>query len=177
MAHGFAVWGGPVATIIASFTAAGVAVTFGYFQYRLGVAQKEIARSQKDIAHERLKSDLFDRRYKIYAAMRDASLHCIRKAHNSEWSAVIQITEEVETCVFIFGDSISDWMLESREVILRFALECEILRNTPQELWEYQEVLKNHRKGQRAVADIFYSLPKKLRGEMGINAITPPDKA
>ena len=64
MAHGFAVYGGPVATFIASLTAAGVAGTFGWFQYRL-------ARTQRDIAFEKLKFDLFDRRYALFKKVFD----------------------------------------------------------------------------------------------------------
>ena len=65
MAHGFAVWGGPVATVIASLSAAGVAGTFGYFQYH-------IARTQRDIAYEKLKLDLYTRRYPVYELCRRA---------------------------------------------------------------------------------------------------------
>jgi hypothetical protein len=47
---------GPTATVIAASIAAWVAYTFGK-------AQSETARSQRDIAFDKLKVDLFDRRY------------------------------------------------------------------------------------------------------------------
>lgn len=50
---------GPVATVIASSVA-------GYFAY----AQVQVARSQRNIAKDKLKYDLFEKRYAVYAAIR-----------------------------------------------------------------------------------------------------------
>jgi hypothetical protein len=52
---------GPVAAIIASSVAGGIAYTFGK-------AQKQIASSQRDIAFDKLKFDLFRNRYEVYEA-------------------------------------------------------------------------------------------------------------
>ena len=66
---------GPVATTIASVTAAGVAIAFGRIQASIARGQAEtarmqveIAKSQRDIAYDKLKHDLFERRYGIYKA-------------------------------------------------------------------------------------------------------------
>jgi hypothetical protein len=66
---------GPMATVIASITAAGVAIGFGVVQARIARsqaktadAQKEIAKANLDIAFDKLKHDLFDKRYEIYTA-------------------------------------------------------------------------------------------------------------
>jgi hypothetical protein len=66
---------GPVATIIASFTAVGVTAYFASKQVRIAAsqaataaAQRQIAKSQRDIAYDRLKYDLFEKRYEIYLA-------------------------------------------------------------------------------------------------------------
>jgi hypothetical protein len=73
---------GPVATIFAALVASGVAATFGFFQYQLGKAQRWIARSQRDIALEKLKLDAFRERYLIYAAAR-ALTRYLSRSHNS----------------------------------------------------------------------------------------------
>ena len=66
---------GPLATVIASLTAAGVAIGFGVVQARIArsqaktaEAQKEIAKANLDIAFDKLKHDLFEKRYGIYIA-------------------------------------------------------------------------------------------------------------
>lgn len=52
---------GPIAIIIASGAAT-------WITYRLGSRQAAIAEAQKDIAYDKLKHDLFDKRYEIYQA-------------------------------------------------------------------------------------------------------------
>jgi hypothetical protein len=65
---------GPVATMIAAATAVGVTIYFNKKQVAIAAAQavtaatqKEIAKSQRDIAYDRLKWDLFGKRYEIYS--------------------------------------------------------------------------------------------------------------
>ena len=55
---------GPVATIFAAIIAVVVTGTLGFAQWR-------IARAQKDIAYDKLKLDLFERRYAVYRASWD----------------------------------------------------------------------------------------------------------
>lgn len=57
---------GPIATIFAAIIAVLVTGT-------LGIAQWRIARAQKDIAYDKLKLDLFDKRYAIYLAAAELS--------------------------------------------------------------------------------------------------------
>ncbi len=64
---------GPAATMIASITAARITYHFGSKQTEIARSQaataaaaKEIAKSQRDIAYDKLKNDLFDKRYEIY---------------------------------------------------------------------------------------------------------------
>lgn len=52
---------GPISVIIASGAAT-------WITYRLGNRQAKIAEAQKDIAYDKLKHDLFDKRYEIYLA-------------------------------------------------------------------------------------------------------------
>ena len=71
----FEKFAGPIATVIASLTAAGVTIGFGIVQTRIAgtqaktaEAQKDIARANLDIAYDKLKHDLFQKRYEIYTA-------------------------------------------------------------------------------------------------------------
>jgi hypothetical protein len=65
---------GPAATVIASATAAVITYRFGSQQTAIARSQaataeasKDIARSQRDIAYDKLKQDLFENRYEIYS--------------------------------------------------------------------------------------------------------------
>lgn len=71
----FEKFAGPIATVIASLSAAAVAITFGRLQAKIAraqaatvEAQKDIAQANLDIAFDKLKYDLFARRYEIYIA-------------------------------------------------------------------------------------------------------------
>ncbi len=80
---------GPAATIIAASTAAWITYRLGREQVRIAAAQattaaaqaataaaqKEIAQSQRDIAYDRLKYDLFEKRYEIYLAAKELIEH------------------------------------------------------------------------------------------------------
>jgi hypothetical protein len=64
---------GPIATVIAAAAAFTVSIAalkvtrrFGALQAGIAEEQKEIAKSQRDIAYDKLKHDLFDKRYDIY---------------------------------------------------------------------------------------------------------------
>jgi hypothetical protein len=58
---------GPVGTVIAAGTASVITFRFARIQARIAAGQKDIAQSQRDIAYDKLKSDLFARRYEIYS--------------------------------------------------------------------------------------------------------------
>jgi hypothetical protein len=66
---------GPMATVIAAVAATGITYLLGRNQTKIASAQKEIAQSQRDIAYDRLKYDLFKERYGIYVAAK----HLIEK--------------------------------------------------------------------------------------------------
>jgi hypothetical protein len=58
---------GPIATVIAAGTASFITFRFARIQARIAAAQKDIAQSQRNIAYDKLKGDLFTRRYEIYS--------------------------------------------------------------------------------------------------------------
>jgi hypothetical protein len=74
----FATFSGPAATVIAAGTAALITYKFGKIQQRIAegqastaAAQKDIAQQQRDIAYDKLKHDLFERRYEIYKTAKE----------------------------------------------------------------------------------------------------------
>jgi hypothetical protein len=96
----FAEFAGPVATIVAAFTAAGITIYFGFWQAR-------IAEAQKSIAHDKLKHDLFADRYKIYQAARSL-LKCAMK-HDYERlpsQEVVELRIKLDEARFFFPKDI-----------------------------------------------------------------------
>jgi hypothetical protein len=66
---------GPIATVVASIAALTVTLVLGLVQARIARsqantadAQRQIARVQLEIAYDRLKHDVFERRYEVYVA-------------------------------------------------------------------------------------------------------------
>jgi hypothetical protein len=62
---------GPVATIIAAVVAVFVTARLGNGQQRIAQQQAETAKRQAETAHARLKLDLYDKRFNIYATTLD----------------------------------------------------------------------------------------------------------
>jgi hypothetical protein len=77
---------GTIATVFASFTAlwvtwyfSGKQAKIAEMQARTAEAQKEVASSQRDITYDKLKFDLFDRRYAIYVTAKRLIEHVSQK--------------------------------------------------------------------------------------------------
>jgi hypothetical protein len=66
---------GPIATIVAAAAALAVTAFFNRRQTAIASTQRDIAAAQRDIAADRLKVDLFEKRYEIYLAAK-ALLTC-----------------------------------------------------------------------------------------------------
>jgi hypothetical protein len=67
----FKTFAGPIATIIASAAALVVTRRLGVAQLRIAQSQADTAAAQKEIAFDKLKHDLFDKRYEIYQAAKE----------------------------------------------------------------------------------------------------------
>jgi hypothetical protein len=92
---------GPIATIFAALMA--VIVTG-----MLGCAQWRVARAQKDIAFDKLKLDLFERRYRLYKNVERISFDIMR----AELSGTVTFTQEdvrsLDEGVFLFSKPAAD---------------------------------------------------------------------
>lgn len=97
---------GPIATIIAALAAAGVTTYFAWHQ-------KNIAKEQADIAREKLRHDLYERRYRVFDATRkllcEVAVH--RSPSDDDLRAFIIGTGDA---VFLFNDDLSGQLLEIR---------------------------------------------------------------
>jgi hypothetical protein len=93
---------GPLATVIASVTAGGVAVWFGRVQADIARRQAATAAAQKDIAYDKLKHDLFDKRYEIYQAAKAVIEAVIGKRSDIDDPKLRILCEDIDNQVHEF---------------------------------------------------------------------------
>jgi hypothetical protein len=93
---------GPAATVIASLTAASVAIAFGLFQAR-------IAKRQAKIANDKLALDLFQRRIDAIAKVREAIGAIVRSGASSS-KVEIDLLEGIDAARFLFGPDVREYL-------------------------------------------------------------------
>ena len=123
----FKAFAGPIATVFASLTAVGVAVTFGIIQARISrsqaetaAAQKDIAKGQLNIALERMKHDLFEKRFAVFEVARQLLIRAVQHDH-VDAGEIIKFNMETADAEFLYNEDIVDYLdsLRSRIVRLR----------------------------------------------------------
>lgn len=118
---------GPVATVIA----AGAAV---FVTRSMNLKQIEIARVQKDISLDKLRYDLFQKRYEVYAAARSL-IEYVRAQHEFEKidsGRVRELRVILDESRFFFGPSIRSHLAEVDAT-------CEALLNGLALKWQVQD--------------------------------------
>src|SRR5437773_4185799 len=100
---------GPIATVIAAFTAAGIAWRFGRVQADIAAQQASTAALQAELANVRLQHDLYDRRYKIYATVK-AFLVQITRHGRAETEWIIKYAVEIGDAAFLLDQAAIDYL-------------------------------------------------------------------
>jgi hypothetical protein len=93
---------GPSATVLASITAACVAVAFGIYQAK-------IAKRQARIANDKLALDLFQRRIEALTKLR-APIGDIVRSGGSSFQIERDLIEAIEAARFLFGAEIKEYL-------------------------------------------------------------------
>lgn len=106
---------GPIATIIASLTAGGIAVW-------LGRSQVASARLQAETANDKLVLDLFDRRLKIYSQAREVVAAAMRNG-TTNMDQQFEFLRAVDGAKFLFGPEVTEYLdgLYKNLVALQYA--------------------------------------------------------
>lgn len=105
----------PVVTLITAFIAAGITIAFAF-------TQANIARSQRDIALDKLKFDLFEKRYAIYAATKQLLEHVvlIHDLDKSEPTKIRSLYIALDESRFYFPPEICRLLSDIQSVCERF---------------------------------------------------------
>jgi hypothetical protein len=90
---------GPIATIIAAFAALSVTAYFAWHQ-------KKIAKEQAYIAREKLRHDLYEKRYRVFYAVRKLLAGIVSQRNASE-EALRAFKIDTDDSVFLFDDNLA----------------------------------------------------------------------
>ncbi len=96
---------GPLATLVAAFAAFYVTWRLGKSQIAIAKAQKAIAASQRDIAYDRLKYDLFEKRYSVYSTARKLLKFVLNNSRSfADTAEFVQLRTTLAEAHFFFGE-------------------------------------------------------------------------
>lgn len=155
---------GPLATIIASITAAGITLYFARQQARIAQQQADTAKQQANTAFDQLRLNLFEKRYAIYNTARELIALVINKP-TLQGSDIIPFYATLNEAEFFFSPHICDWLRTLRE-------DCSqllILRST-QHLpgGPASEVATRSTR----LADVLVEMPHRFENELGFRHVT-----
>jgi hypothetical protein len=104
---------GPVATIIASVTAALITWYFASRQAQIATQQADISKQQADTALDQLRHNLFERRYQIYNTAKDLIKYLVNELSRGDEHPLMQAVQyyaKLEEARFFFPDDICEWL-------------------------------------------------------------------
>lgn len=102
MYHALRDFAGPIATIIAAVVAAGVAWQFGRGQRQIAQQQAVTAQGQENTARQRLKLDLYEKRFNIYITVLDLYLADMKKELSDIKEAEFPFVKAFRESQFLF---------------------------------------------------------------------------
>jgi hypothetical protein len=105
---------GPVATIIASVTAADITFFFASRQARIAQQQADTAKQQANTALDQLRLNLFEKRYAIYNTARELIALVVNKP-TVQGFEVLPLHATLNEAEFFFSPDICDWLRTLRE--------------------------------------------------------------
>ena len=159
---------GPLATLLAAITAVVVTVLFNLQQLR-------IARSQRDIAHDKLKFDLFNNRYAIYEAAKSLIEYVsfISDIEKTDANRIRTLYVTLDEARFYFPSDICKHLRELHDRCERFfehLAERDRINLDDREKWsQMAEVLASDQSALRA---IYASLPATFESSLAFKQIT-----
>jgi type II secretory pathway pseudopilin PulG len=155
---------GPVATIIASITAAVITWRFASWQARIAQQQADTAKQQASTAFDQLRYNLFEKRFALYNTAREL-IALVVNASNPQGSDVVPLHAKLNEAEFFFSRDICDWLRALRE-------DCNnllVLRST--------EHLPGAPAGEIAnrstrLTDALIEMPRRFENELGFRHVT-----
>jgi hypothetical protein len=166
----FKAFTGPIAVIIASFAAT-------WITYKLGNRQAKTAEAQRDIAYDKLKHDLFDRRYEIYQAakrlieaMFAAPLGDDIKRHTDP--EIKRLRLKLDEARFFFPPDTRAYCETIEKHVYDVLVASRAITGYSEGRPERQQLANQQAKAEKALATIHDELAKKFERDLGFDQLT-----
>lgn len=101
---------GPVATIIGALAAVGVTSWLGIGQSRIAKQQAKFAEEQAQLAAVRLRHELFDRRFALFAAARRFLVAEAGLENNPTTESIFAFSRETATAIFLVDAALAGYL-------------------------------------------------------------------
>lgn len=161
---------GPIAVIIASGAAT-------WITYRLGSRQAKIAEAQRDIAYDKLKHDLFDKRYEIYSAAKRL-IECMFaappgddvKRHTDP--EIKRLRLKLDEARFFFPPDTRAYCENIEKQVYDLLVASRAATGYSEDRPERQQLRDQQANAEIALAGIYDELAKKFERDLGFNQLT-----
>ena len=157
---------GPVATIIASITAAFITWRFASWQARIAQQQADTAKQQANTAFDQLRYNLFEKRFAIYNTARELVALVVNES-NVQGSDVMPLHAKLNEADFFFSKDICDWLRKLRQDCNNF-LELRSRAHLP-------GVASEIATRSTRLVDILVEMPHRFENELGFRHVTRCD--
>jgi hypothetical protein len=154
---------GPIATVFASVTAGGVAVWFGRVQADIARRQAATAAAQKEIAFDKLKHDLFDKRYEIYQAAKAVIEAVFNKS---------PVDPADPECRFFFPPDTRAFCENIENQVYAVLTASRAASGYSEDRPERYELREKQSNAEIELADIYGQLAKRFERDLGFEQLT-----
>jgi hypothetical protein len=173
---------GPIATVIASITAGGVAIWFGVVQARIArsqaataAAQKDIAEAQLKMAFDKLKHDLFDKRYEIYSAAKGVIEAIFNQSPvNDADPALKKLRLKLDEARFFFPPDTRAFCESIEKRVYEVLVASRAASGYSEGRPERYELRDKQSKAEIELAGIYGELAKRFERDLGFEQLTSP---
>jgi hypothetical protein len=165
---------GPIATVIAATAALIVTVYFNRRQAKTAMAQKDIAAAQKNIAADKLKHDLFDKRYEIYDAAKSLIKCSSRYSYEKLPSErIVEIKIKLDEARFFFPKDIQALALEIEQACEAVMSQIDRRRyQTPEDDAEWAASGDRLAESEAKLRHLYAELPARFERDLRFDQIT-----
>jgi hypothetical protein len=179
----FKTFTGPIATVIASATGAGVAIWFGIIQARIArsqaatsAAQKDIANAQLKIAFDKLKHDLFGKRYEIYLAAKGVIEAIFNQSPvNDADPALRKLRLKLDEARFFFPPDTRAFCENIEKNVYEVLVASRAASGYSEDRPERLELRDRQSKAEIELAGIYAELARRFERDLGFEQLTKPE--
>jgi hypothetical protein len=164
---------GPVAGMIGAIVATAIA-------FAIGLGQKRVAQSQRDIALDQLKFNLLQRRYEIYQATKELLEYVpfISDIEKSDANRLRTLSVRIDEARFYFPPDICNFLHDTRarcEIFLTRLGKRDLIGTDDHEQWS--ATADALAKDQAALRMIYQSLPQVFERSLAFKQLTTGERS